>query len=311
MIEILNPGLLSIIVDNGRHGFAHIGVPSSAALDSDAFQRMNSILGNDRRWPGIEVFGAGFALKFRHNLFCTITGARVKAFLNGTPIADRTAVPVKSGDVLRVRDVTEGFRYYIGFSGRIACDSVLGSYTTNIECRFGGFNGRPLAKGDHITLVESHPVKPDNARYPFSPTPMGSPHILRIITGPEWGYFEPAALSDILYGNSGPWFTVSATVNRTGIRLDGTPLAFRAGVEKSVISEGLFPGTVQVPGDGLPIIVLAERTIGGYARIGIVADVDLDRLAHLKPGDRVAFRLIDIDEAVELSGKKGRFRETG
>lgn len=311
MIEIINPALLSIVVDNGRNGFAHIGVPSSSALDGEAFRRLNELLANNRRWPCIEVIGAGFALKFRQNLFCAITGARVKASVNDNPIADGTAIPVSPGDVLRVRDVMEGFRYYVGFSGRIDCNNILGSYTTNIECRFGGFNGRPLAKGDRIALVESHPVNPDNSRHPFDPMPMGPPHILRIIAGPEWRHFEPASLSNLLHSRNGPWYTVSPSANRTGIRLEGAPLAFRAGFEKSIISDGLFPGTVQIPGDGLPIIVLAERTIGGYARIAVVAAIDLYRLAHLKPGDPVSFELINIDNATELLRRRGDLLEPG
>ena len=95
-------------------------------------------------------------------------------------------------------------------------------------------------------------------------------------------------------------YDVSATINRTGIRLEGRPLQFSAEVDKSIISEGILPGTVQIPGDGLPIIMLYERTIGGYARIARVVRADLDRLAHLKPGDYVLFELIEIDEAERL-----------
>jgi allophanate hydrolase len=129
---------------------------------------------------------------------------------------------------------------------------------------------------------------------------MAPPHVLRIVPGPEWDFFNDASLrrmGEREQGRTPAPFTVTARLNRTGIRLEGDPILFREKADRSIVSEGVLPGTVQVPGDGMPIIVLYERTIGGYARMGIVAGIDRDRLAHLRPRDPVVFRVIGFDEA--------------
>ena len=136
---------------------------------------------------------------------------------------------------------------------------------------------------------------------------MASPHILRFMEGPEKGYFTGESVGRA-FSPEGGGFTVSARLNRTAVRLEGEPLVFREGALRSIISEGLVPGTIQVPGDGLPMITLYERTVGGYARIGVVIRADRDILAHLKPGDKVAFVPVAFDEAARLwAGRRERY----
>jgi allophanate hydrolase subunit 2 len=124
------------------------------------------------------------------------------------------------------------------------------------------------------------------------------------VEGPESNYFTDESLAEFLGGKGRAAFTVSTKLNRTGIRLDGKPLAFRTDAEESIISEGLLPGSIQVPGDGLPIIQLHERTLGGYARPALIAKADHDLLAHLKPGDAVIFEMIGMEEAERLFDRK-------
>jgi biotin-dependent carboxylase-like uncharacterized protein len=301
MIEVVSPGWLAVIVDGGRHGLADVGVPPSSALDGFAFRTLNSLLGNPGGRPALEVMGSDFRLLFREDMGCAITGAKVSAFLDDLPLKPWSAFQAPKGSLLRVREVTEGLRYYVGFTGLMEADEVMGSYTTNIECRFGGYRGRPLMKGDRIGIVEGRPgIEASSA--PAGPIPsMAPPHVLRIVPGPEWGSFCDAPAESVNgQGKEPTWFTVSARLNRTGIRLEGDPILFKEKADRSIVSEGVLPGTVQVPGDGMPIIVLYERTIGGYARMGIVAAVDRDRLAHLRPKDPVAFRVIGRDEAERL-----------
>jgi allophanate hydrolase len=129
---------------------------------------------------------------------------------------------------------------------------------------------------------------------------MKEPHILRILPGPEADRFNPASVKFLSDRDEALFFRASARLNRTGIRLEGPAVEFRDKVEQSIISEGILPGTVQVPADGLPIINCVERTIGGYARLGIVINVDLDKLAHIKPFDRVILSVTDREEAARL-----------
>ncbi len=294
-VTIRNPGLMTLIVDLGRNGYSNVGVPTSAALDGFACRALYALLDSPDA-AVLEVTGPRFALQFHDDTVCAITGARVQAFLDDTPLRPWTSFLAGSGSILRIREVREGFRYYIGFGGGIGIEKVMGSYATNLECRFGGWQGRPLAGGDILALTPAGNTATRSFQEDMIPD-MSSPHRLRVISGPESDFFTPPSLS-AFWGKGDPeFFTVSTNINRTGIRLEGNPLHFQEEAPRSIISEGILPGTIQVPGDGLPIIMLHERTIGGYARAATVARVDRDRLAHLRPGDLVGFELISLEEA--------------
>jgi biotin-dependent carboxylase-like uncharacterized protein len=303
MIEVVSPAWFSIVVDGGRYGYADVGVPGSAALDQFAYNLLNYLVGNATGAPVLEVMGNDFCVRLNAEMTCAITGARVTAYLDGRPITPWVSFTAHKGSTLRVKEVLEGFRYYVGFSGLMEVDRIIRSFSTNLECRFGGFRGRPLIKGDRIALKDPKVI---GERFVFEEVvpSMDPPHVLRIIEGPESHFFTPGTINRLFEKKENSWYTVSSKSNRTGIRLEGKPLIFKKGVDKSIISEGILPGTVQVPGDGLPILMLYERTIGGYARLGMVAKVDHDRLAHLKPKDRVLFQLIGIDEAERLWRQK-------
>ena len=301
-ITVRNPGLLSLIVDLGRTGFGAVGVPSSSALDRYACQALYCLLGFPAA-PVLEVMGPRFALQFNADVVCAITGAKVKAFLDDAPLRPWASFQAKTGSLLRVKEIEEGFRYYIGFAGKIKAEAVMGSYTTNLECRFGGLNGAPLKSGDILHLEESRERETNVIPLHLIP-PMNSPHILRITEGPEADSFTADSRRRFWEKGSHELFSVSTKINRTGIRLEGTPLAFKPEAPKSIISEGIVPGTVQIPGDGLPIIMLHERTIGGYARAAVIARADQDRLAHLKANDLVCFEKITLEEGERLWTEK-------
>lgn len=299
MIEIINPGWPSLIVDGGRFGKASVGVPSSSALDRYACRALQRLTGHTAEAPAIEVMGATFALRFHRAMTFAIAGARVRAVLDDRSVRPWASVQAAAGSLLRIRDVAEGLRYYIGFSGTMDLASVIGSFTTNMECRFGGYQGRILKAGDRLSFKEIQEVEkgavPESAIPPMHP-----PHRLRVVAGPEISFFTEASTDRFMGRENHIVYDVSAQTNRTGIRLEGEPLDFRRGVERSIVSEGILPGAIQIPGDGRPIIMLHERTIGGYARIALVVKADQDRLAHLKPGDPVLFDQIGIEEAREL-----------
>jgi len=303
MIEIINPAWFSIVVDGGRYHHADVGVPCSAALDQFSYNLLNYLVSNETGAPVLEVMGNEFAVRVNCEVTCAITGAQVTAYIDDKQITPWVSFTAHQGSTLRVKEVLEGFRYYIGFSGLMDVDRVIHSYSTNLECRFGGFRGRPLIKGDRIVL--RNPKVTGERFVPEEALPlMEPPHVLRILEGPESHYFTTESKKRLFEKTEHAWYIVSSKSNRTGIRLEGKPLQFRKGIDKSITSEGILPGTIQIPGDGLPILMLNERTIGGYARFGMVAKVDQDRLAHLKPKDTVLFRLIEIDEAERLWKQK-------
>lgn len=300
MITVVNPAFLSVIVDNGRFGYGYMGVAPSSGLDRFACAIARFILGNPDSAPLIEVMGNDLTLLFSEAAAFAITGARVKGTLDDTPVEPWSYVSAPKGSVLKVSEVPEGFRYYIGFSGIIDIDPVMGSYSTNLECRFGGFQGRPLMKGDVLKLREfCDPVEHVSVPDELIPS-MSEPHILRVLPGPETGYFSPGSVKFLSDRSDALFFKASARLNRTGIRLEGRPIQFRDRAEQSIVSEGILPGTIQVPPDGLPIINCVERTIGGYARLAAIIDVDLDKLAHIKPFDRVILAAASEEEAERL-----------
>jgi antagonist of KipI len=303
MIEIIHPGIMSLVVDGGRFGYREVGIPTSPALDLYALSVLNHLLGNEDNAPAIEVFGEKFSLRFGKDICCAITGAKIRVSLGGKPLHSWMSFEAKAGDILTVDEVKEGFRYYVAFSGTPVLEKIIGSYTTNLECRFGGYKGRVLQKADRIDFDDIRQVDVKRVPEEFIPRMM-PPHKLRVVEGPECDYFTEESLEEFLGSKGMTTFAVSTKLNRTGIRLDGKPLAFRADAEDSIISEGLLPGSIQVPGDGLPIIQLHERTLGGYARPALIAKVDHDLLAHLKPGDAVTFEMKGMEEAERLFDKK-------
>ena len=300
MIEVVHPGWFSIIVDKGRFGYAGIGVPWSSALDGFAQGTVNLLLGNDPAAPVIEVLGNNFSVRFGEDVSFAITGARVNALLDGEEIIAWRSFRAKKGATLRVVKVIEGFRYYMGVSGMFDLPRIIGSFSTNLECGFGGYNGRPLIKGDMVAVIDPCVVD-DREVPPEQIADLGPPHVLRWIEGPEAGYFREASIKKLCKEDGDAGYIASAKSNRIGIRLEGDPLHFRKSAHESIVSEALTPGTIQVPGDGMPIIALYERTHGGYARVGVIARVDADRLAHVKPRDRVYFQRTTREEALELS----------
>jgi len=300
MIEIINPGWLSLIVDEGRYGYGDIGVPPSSPLDLTAYRAVNYLCGSSNRGtPVIEVMGNDFTMKIHTHMVCAVTGALAKIFCDEKLVEPWTSFHVEEGSIVRIREVIEGLRYYVGFSGIMDIERVMNSFSTNMECRFGGYKGRPLMRGDKIGIKNTEEKVP--LSFPPSQIPrITPPHRLRIIPGFEINRFLTDSIKSFVEKREALWYTVSSKSNRTGIRLEGNPLIFRDNVEKSIVSEGILSGTVQVAGDGMPIIMLSERTIGGYARLGTVAKVDHDLLAHLKPDERIYFTSIDIDDAERL-----------
>jgi biotin-dependent carboxylase-like uncharacterized protein len=190
-----------------------------------------------------------------------------------------------------------GFRAYLAVAGGIQAAVVMGSRSTNLSSGFGGFEGRPLRKGD-ILAVEPVQDAVRVAGRGFTPAAVpayASPWRLRVIWGPQDDHFSEAGKQTFVSAA----FTVSPDSDRTGIRLKGPVVARRPALEESIISEGIVSGAIQVPGDGQPIIILGETASGGYRKIATVISADLPLLGQITPGDEVAFEAVSMDEAVQ------------
>ena len=291
--EVIRPGPLTTVQDGGRHGYQQYGVPPSGALDDYAFRIGNILVGNEENAAALEITLSGCRLRVLRETAVAVTGADLTPTLNGNLMRMYETVPVGSGDVLSFPRIKSGCRAYLAVAGGIDVPLVMGSAATYVRSGIGGIEGRALRSGDIIRTGEAA-IARAGARIPprFVPD-YSSTAELRVILGPQDNYFTETAINTFL--NS--VYAVSPQADRMGYRLEGPRLQHKAGAD--IVSDGIPAGAVQVPGDGLPIVLLADRpTTGGYAKLATVLTADLSRLAQAKPGDRVRFSRVSEAAAV-------------
>jgi biotin-dependent carboxylase-like uncharacterized protein len=296
-------GLLTTVQDRGRNGYQRYGMPVSGAMDVFSLELANLLVDNDLGDACLEATISGPELEFTGATWIAITGADMDSHLNGQGIPMNTPIDVISGDRLGFRGLRSGCRAYIAFAGGITVPPVMGSRSTYLRAGIGGFNGRTLIPGDELPLGE--PVgKPRLKKIPEGLIPeYKHEQTIRIVPGPEAYYFEIEGLRSFLSTE----YTVTAQSDRMGYRLSGEPIKHKEGMT-NIISAGISLGTVQVPGDGQPIILIADRqTSGGYARIANVITLDLTLLAQMRPGNKICFRETTLDKAQQLYGEKHNY----
>jgi len=299
--EVLSPGIMSTVQDLGRFGCARYGVAASGALDGFAVRVGNLLVGNDENAAVVETTLMGLRIKVLRDTVVAVTGGDLQARTGGEALPGWRSHLVREGETIAFSGPLSGFRSYLAVAGGIHVAPVMGSRSTNLASGFGGFEGRPLRKGD-ILAVE--PVKDvvrcaDRGFMPEAVPAYASPWRLRVVWGPQDDHFSEAGKQTFV---TAP-FTVSPDSDRTGIRLKGAVVARKPGMEESIISEGILSGAIQVPGDGQPIIILGETASGGYRKISTVISADLPLLGQITPGDEVAFEAVSIHEAVQALRK--------
>lgn len=296
-LEILEPGPLSTVQDFGRYGFGRYGVPPSGALDSFALRTANLLVGNPDGEAGLEITLMGLKAKALTSIALAIGGGDLLPCINGEPIDTWRSYRMEDGDTLHFRSPKSGCRAYLSIGGGILVPPVLGSKSTNLSSRFGGFDGRPFKKGDLLfsNSPENH-LRFCGKALPPEWTPLyGKEWRLRVLFGPQDMDF-PEASKEVFLASP---FKVSPQSDRTGVRLSGPVVQRKSGTGDSIISEGVVPGTIQIPGDGQPIILLSETITGGYRKIATVISADLFLLGQIKPGDHVRFVPVSPGKAAE------------
>lgn len=286
-ITILQPGLFTTIQDLGRPGYRASGVPLSGAADRVSLAVANSLVGNPPGAAAIECTLLGPTLRFDQAAMVALAGAAFPGLPGGR------AIRVTAGTELALGHVTAGCRGYLAVAGGIDVPEVLGSRSTFVPAGLGGFAGRVLRAGDRLAVGESGAVTASGG-LPLQLDTVRRPRVLRVVPGEHADWFSDAAW--------GQTFRTSSRSNRMGVRLDGQPLAAAEGVDRaaagSLRSIPVFPGAVQVPPDGGPIILLADaQTIGGYPVFGHVITADLPVAAQLRPGDEVCWQPVSLAEA--------------
>ena len=296
--EVLEPGILTTVQDSGRYGFSQFGVPPSGVLDNFSFRVGNLLVGNREEEACLETTIMGLKLKALSEVVIAITGGDLSPALNGESLDMWRTHLLVEGDIITFKKVRSGCRAYLALSGGFAIPKIMGSRSTYLSGRFGGLEGRALKKGDILYRFDRpSPLNKLGFRFPRDSIPLyGKDLLLRVIPGPQGHHFTEKGFQTFRSSS----YQVTPRCDRMGVRLEGPKIERRPDVEESIISEGLISGAIQVPGDGKPIIILTELVTGGYTKIATVISTDLPKVAQLKPGDRVNFEPISIEEAHRL-----------
>ncbi len=289
-------GPSTTIQDLGRWGQQRLGVPVGGALDTTSLRLANAVVGNGEGVAGLEFRLAGPDLVVEADSVRVALGGAVEAYLEAdppVPIAPWRSVTLSRGQTLRIRRVTAGAVGYLAVAGGLAVAPVLGSRSTYVRAGFGAFGGRALADGDRLDIVADRAVAGSERALPSAPEPETGP--LRVVLGPQDEAFTEQAMSAFL----GEPFTVGHEADRMGVRLDGPRLGHRT--DANIISDGVASGSIQVPANGQPIVLLADRqTVGGYTKIATVVSADLPRAGRLLPGAEVRFAAVSVAQAIDL-----------
>ena len=292
-LRIIQPGMLTTIQDKGRFGYQRFGMPVAGAMDAFALRAANLLLGNPDSAAGLEATVLGPQIRFLAETRIAITGAHVAPLLDDKPIPMWQSVSAPQGAVLTFRRPQDGMRAYLAVAGGIDVPLVMGSRSTYTKAAIGGLDGRPLKAGDTLSAFQAPPDASRARHMPPDAIPAyGSEQTLRVILGPQHSAFTRRGIDTFLNST----YAVSIYSDRMGYRLDGPAIEHKDGAD--VISDGTPMGAVQVPGDGKPIVLLADRgTTGGYTKIATIISADLSKIAQSMPGSALKFSAVSIAEA--------------
>ncbi|HEY0296339.1 MAG TPA: biotin-dependent carboxyltransferase family protein [Bordetella sp.] len=314
-ITVLKPGLQSSFQDLGRIGFQHQGIPVNGAMDERAHRLASLLVGNPATRATLEITLVGPVLRFDAPACFALAGADLGATLNGAPVPVLRPQLARAGDLLAFPSRPEperGLRAYLAVHGGYALEPVMGSESTYLRGGFGGLHGRALAKDDAVGLRQ--PLRDDAAsldaldaamaalRLYLPATLVNTPRrALRMLPGAHWDRFDAESQQRFVDTE----FRVSPASDRMGYRLAGPGIHQTS--QRQMLSEAACFGSVQVPADGQPIVLMADRqTTGGYAKIAQVISADLPLLAQYAPGRGLRFTLTTLDEAQRLDQARER-----
>jgi antagonist of KipI len=312
-IRVLQPGRLTSVQDLGRDGYQRHGVVVGGAMDPFALRVANVLVGNPEATAVCEMTLAGPTLRFEQDALVAVCGADLTPQIAGQTIGSYRPVAVRRGSVLQFGEPRRGCRAYLAVAGGFDVPLVMGSRSTYLRARLGGFHGRALQVGDVLSLgplPESARRRVDRWLHAAGSQPLFRPTwsaatdrtpthgegiVVRAMRGGQCDWFD-AASQELFFSAE---FEVTSQSDRMGYRLAGPTLHLVT--PRELISEAVSAGTVQVPPAGLPIALMADRpTTGGYPKIATAATVDLSALAQARPGDKIRFEEVSLAAAQQL-----------
>jgi antagonist of KipI len=323
-LEIIQPGALSTIQDLGREGYQSQGFQTSGACDKYSMKLSNLLAGNldeTCHEAVVEFTLRGGEIRFTSAEVFSLTGADMQPLLNGKPVSMYAPICAQERDVLTLSLAPSGLRTYLAVHGGISVPCVMGSRSTNLKCRLGGFLGRALKQGDDLPtgktawqvrafmdIVKGREDKfvfgEDMSwlRRPSTPSRYYGPHgyvLLRAVEGPQAEAFTEEGLKTFLRNP----YQLSTGCDRMACKLEGPLIVLKQGAD--IISDGIVEGSVQISASGLPMVMMADhQATGGYAKIATVISTDIPSLAQLRPGEWVTFQFITPKEAVSICRKE-------
>jgi antagonist of KipI len=294
-IEIVRAGPLTTVQDLGRSGYGALGIPASGAMDAVALRLANRLVGNPEHSAALEFTLTGPEIRFEADHWAAIAGSRFEATLDERMMPNAESFPVGRGQTLRIGRSLEGARGYLALQGGVDVPPLLGSRSTFAAGGFGGLEGRALRGGDRLPIGR-HPSEARRRRLVRGLLPAYRAEAeLRAIPGPQTEAFTAGGAEAFFAAG----YRVSSRSDRVGLRLEGQAIEHTCGAD--LLPEGLAPGAVQVPADGQPILLAVDRpTTGGYVKIATIITADLWRVGQAKPGDRLRFVAVSVDEARAL-----------
>ena len=295
--EILRPGINTTIQDCGRNHMYHEGIAVSGAIDQRNFKLANKLVNNTLDEAVIEFAYQGPLLKLKNNkLTFSITGDVIfKIIRNNSKVENGKCYKnyiLEEDDQLDIISTKNTAYGYLSVNGGFQLEKIWDSYSINTKANIGPNNGKKYSIKDKIFIKNSkfEKIKKIELNYLES-----QDNIIRVIKGTNFNYFSVEAQNNFFNQE----FSVTKLVDRMGIRLSG--LKLENIVSTNIKSEGLVRGTIQVPADGNPIIMLSDHgTIGGYPKIGVVISADLDRVGQLIPGSNIDFKEVSLEEAENI-----------
>ena len=295
VIQIQRPGLLTTVQDLGREGFGPMGVSPSGAADPISLRLGNRLVANAEGAAALEMLLLGGTFYFPEGALIALTGSDFGATLDGAAVELWTSIEVRPCQTLRLGATRSGARCYLCVRGGIIVPSFLGSASTHILSGLGGLEGRSLREGDVLQIGSAAEAYRKRTIAPQVRDCLSPHRILRVTPGPQIDWFPEASLHSFYSGI----YRVDEQSNRMGLRLEGVPLL--QGSLGEMVTEGVSLGAVQVPPEGLPIILFVEQqTTGGYPKIANVISADLPSVGQLRPRDEIRFEQVGFDAARSL-----------
>lgn len=288
-LKIIRPGPLSLIQDKGRTNHQHLGLAQGGAADGYAFFWVNYLLDNNPNAATIEITLGPFGVQFNDDTVIAIAGAEMNCTLNDKVISNWQTHRIQTGDILTFNRASEGLRTYLGVRGGLQTTELFASRSMVLREKFPGFHGAALQKEIDLQFPQLTTLTTSttwiNRSVPWRYLPDYQNELtLQIIPSYQFSDFDQAA-RDLIESSR---YTISSQSDRMGYRLSGSAIEWQRG---DIVSEGIAYGSVQIPPNGQPIVLLNDRqTIGGYPKIGCVTRQDCYQLAQRRPGQTVRFK---------------------